>query len=132
MITPLRFLNERPTLPTHYGYLTETWAAARAEVLSLLIACARACQTISYSALCGQVAAARLHPYSFALAAMLDEISALNEADGKASLATLVVRKADGRPGPGYFRKSIQPGAPADDLEAYWQEQFARVCADWA
>ncbi len=115
-----------------YGYVVEAWEAAQAQVRTILIERARACATITYGALCSRVTVARLHPYSYALMAMLDAIGDEDAAAGRASLATLVVRASDGRPGPGYFRKSFARGADAEEVEAFWQAQFARVCADWS
>jgi hypothetical protein len=115
-----------------FGFVTEAWDAALEQVRALLIAQAQACATITYGELCSRVTAARLHPYSYALMAMLDAIGDEDARAGRAPLPTLVVRQSDGRPGPGYFRKSYTGGAHTDDLEAFWQAQFARVCAEWA
>lgn len=110
-----------------YGHLLENWQAAKAEMLDILIQCARECRTITYTELSSLIQAAHLPPYSYGMSGMLTEISRENEAMGKTTLATLVVRKSDGRPGGGYFA-----GIPTDDMEAYWQEQFAQVCQEWA
>jgi hypothetical protein len=117
---------------TRFGYVIDRWHEARAEIRAILITCARECRTITYGVLCAQVRSAPMRPYSFAFAAMLDEIGAIDLAEGKTPLAALVVRKADGRPGGGYFTKSFLYGATGDDLEAYWQAQFAAVCREWA
>ncbi|MDZ4771019.1 MAG: hypothetical protein SGJ24_17995 [Chloroflexota bacterium] len=103
--------------------------AAKAEMRAVLIQCARDRHTITYGDLCIEITAMRLFPRSRVLVALLNEIGAEDEANGLPALATLVVRKADGRPGGGYFRGS---GMSEGDAEAYWQEQFARVCAAWA
>jgi hypothetical protein len=114
-----------------YGLLVEQWQAAKAEMRAILIQLARARQTITYGELAAEMRAASIHPYSYAMTNMLDELGRDNEAEGKPTLATLVVRKADGRPGPGFFRKQVAQGATAPDLEAFWQAQFERVCVEW-
>ena len=114
-----------------YGHLIEHWNAAKDEMRTILIRCAREKRTITYGELSAEIQAASIHPYSYAMANMLDEIGYENMAQGKTALPTLVVRKSDGRPGPGFFRKSYASGASGDDLEQFWQEQFARVCEEW-
>jgi hypothetical protein len=126
-----------------YGHLLDHWQAAKAEMRAILIDCAREQRTISYSELSARLQTLHLPPYSYAMVGMLDEIGMENFEEGKAPLPTLVVRKSDGRPGPGYFRKSYARYAPVStaeqvrlgvdqaDVETFWQEQFARVCEEW-
>lgn len=109
-----------------YGHLLENWQAAKAEMWEILTQCARVGRTITYSELSALIQSTHLPPYSYGMAGMLTEIDQRCAAEGKTSLATLVVRKSDGRPGGGYFT-----GIPTDDMEAYWQDQFARVCQEW-
>jgi hypothetical protein len=116
----------------HYGHLLENWAAARAQMRAILVACARSGQMITYSDLSRSITAVHLPPYSYALSGMLAEICREEEAAGRPELAVLVVRKSDGRPGNGYFRAALARGLQEGDMEAYWQEQFALATAYWA
>lgn len=109
-----------------YGHLLENWQAAKAEMWDILTQCAREGRTITYSELSALIQSAHLPPYSYGMSGMLTEISRQCADMGKTTLATLVVRKSDGLPGGGYFG-----GIPTDDIEAYWQAQFARVCQEW-
>lgn len=114
-----------------YGHVAEDWQAAKAEMRAILIDCARHKETITYGELSARLHTLHLHPYSYAMTGMLDEIGADNRAQGQAPLPTLVVRKSDGRPGPGFFRKAYARYASDEDVEAFWQEQFKQVCEEW-
>jgi len=118
-------------METRYGHLLEVWEAAKDEVRSILIERARQYETITYGELVQAVQIIHMRPDSYALSGILRELGAEDVAAGRGTLATLVVRKSDGRPGPGYFKDALQRGLSDEDIEAYWQAQFARVCEDW-
>ena len=117
---------------TRYGHLMDHWQAARDEMRQILIACARQRQTITYGELSARMQTVHLPPHSYAMSGMLREIIDEDHRDERGILATLVVRKSDGRPGPGYFKSAIDRGLSHDDLEAYWQTEFEKVCAYWS
>ncbi len=114
-----------------WGADAESWACAKAEARSCLEACAREHQTISYSDLCLSVAAVRLRPYSWALMALLGEITSERDALLGVSLAALVVRRDTGMPGEGYFAQGGYPAA-SKAREAAWREDMRRVCEVYA
>lgn len=93
---------------------------------TILIGLARQRQTISYSELSLQMQTLYLSHRGQAMYGMLTDIDREDEAAGRPGLATLVVRKSDGRPGPGYFA-----GIDDIDPETYWLREFDRVCAYW-
>lgn len=107
------------------------WLAALAEVRALLIAQARQGATITYGDLSARLTTVSLPPYSYGLSRLLIDLIKQDEAAGRAPLATLVVRKSDGRPGAGYFKYFLARGEDFEDFEAFWQAQFQRVCAEW-
>lgn len=115
-----------------YGYLIKEWELAKREMQDILVQYARQKKTITYGELSTLIQTIYLPAYSYGMAGMLDEISLENETVGKTPLAVLVVRKSDGRPGSGFFKKARHHGLSDDDLEVYWQDQFTRVCSDWA
>lgn len=114
---------------THFGHLLPNWQAAKTQMRDILIECARQRRTITYGELAEQITLIHIPPNSYAMAGMLREISQEDQEAERGYLATLVVRKSDGRPGPGYF-KGVEGNR--EDLEAFWQAQFVRVCDDWA
>lgn len=120
------------SMETHYGHLVENWKVATEEMRDILIDCARERRTITYGELSAAIKTIQIPPNSYGMSGMLTEISKEDvKAGRKGVLATLVVRKSDGRPGPGYFRGALERGMSEDMLEAYWQEQFELTCADW-
>lgn len=115
----------------HYGHLLENWQAAKDEMRAILIERARQRQTITYGELCEAIKTIHFRPDGYGLAGMLREISNEDVAAGRGYLATLVVRKSSGRPGPGYFKGMLARGMDSEALEQFWQEEFARTCRDW-
>jgi hypothetical protein len=94
--------------PSQYGYENADWEAAKEEMRSILIERARVGGevkgTIPYSDLVNQVTTIHLEPDSYALAAMLGEISSEEDAAGRGMLTVIVVHKeGDMQPGPGFF-----------------------------
>jgi len=117
---------------THWGFAHADWGAAKAQVEDILIGCAHRRETITYSALCAEVTAIRMRPYSWALMALLDEACAEQDATHGTILASLVVRKGgEGMPGTGYFRCAEQLGRDVTDHRAFWQSEVDRVYAIW-
>lgn len=120
-------------MQTHYGHLVENWKVAKEEMRDILIGCARERRTITYGELSAAIQTIQIPPNSYGMSGMLTEISKEDVVAGrKGVLATLVVRKSDGRPGPGYFKSAVERGMNDEMLEAYWQEQFELTCSDWA
>ena len=73
-------------MTTHYGYDIDDWNTAKEEMRQAMIGRARVRGMIPYSDLCKQVTAITLEPHSHALAAMLGEISADEDAAGRGML----------------------------------------------
>lgn len=111
--------------------ITENWHAIKVEVKTFLVQLARSEKTIAYSELAAQVRTAYIHYRAPAFGAMLREIAADDDAQGRPALATLVVNKATGRPGKGYFTHMGTEGDDISDPEAYWQKRFRAVCDYW-
>ncbi|NOK86051.1 MAG: hypothetical protein GFH27_549395n73 [Chloroflexi bacterium AL-W] len=111
------------------------WALIRAEMRQLLIGLARMGKTICYSDLAIQIRTAYIHHRAPMFSRLLIQISDEDEQAGRPSLATLVVNKATGRPGGGYFKHAARAhdaNKPGDfDPEAYWQARFDEICDYW-
>lgn len=107
------------------------WNALKREMRDLLINLARAEKTIAYSELAASLKTAYIHYRAPAFGQILRDLAAEDRAAERPMLATLVVNKATGRPGIGYYKHLMDAGKSADDLEAYWLERFHEVCDYW-
>lgn len=99
-------------------------------------ACAR--RTITYSELAQRVCLP-LQPYilSRQLPGLLDDISRAELAEGWPLLGVLVVRKADGLPGVGFFKLAreigrLSPRVGKAGEQRFFREELQRVYAAWA
>lgn len=116
-----------------YGFADNDWAAATAEMRSILCARAKVRGMIPYSDLVRQVKAIHLDPDSFALAAMLGEISEAEDSQGRGMLTVIVVHKhGDMQPGPGFFDLAKRLGRDTSDIVKCWVEELKRVHAVWS
>lgn len=115
----------------YYGHLWENWQAAVQEAQTLLITLARQRRTITYGELAASLTTISIDAGSYAMTGLLRDVHRLDMANQRPSLATLVVRRSDGRPGPGYFKglADIEDEAFNED---YWQAEFERLCTYWA
>jgi len=113
--------------------ITETeWQLVHDEMYAALIAVAQARQTITYSELSLRIPSVHLHPGSYTFMRILGAICEAEEAAGHGMICALVVSKATGTPGGGYFRAAALRGRDTDDLQHYWEEEVERVFAAWA
>ena len=80
-----------------------------------------------------QDAAITLEPHSYALAAMLGEISADEDAAGRGMLTVIVVhRDGDMEPGPGFFELARELGRDTSDILRCWIEELKKVHKVWS
>jgi len=115
-----------------YGYEPTAWDAAKEEIRGILVERARARGTIAYSDLVERVTALRLEPNSYALAAMLGEISSAEDAAGRGMLTVIVVHKVgDMQPGPGFFELARRLGRDTSDKLKCWSEGLEEVHRYW-
>lgn len=110
------------------------WRAVKAEMRAIMIDCARKRETIAYSDVSLRLTTAYLHPHSFVFTRMLTEICREEREAGRGMLCALVVRKATGIPGPGYFTDiGLRCGMPdGDDPESLWRDELETVFDYWA
>lgn len=94
-----------------------------------LIALAKARQTITYSELARQLGIHHRHP---AFMQILGEICREEEAEGRGMLCALVVAKATGIPGGGFFAGAAAWGRDVSEMEQSWREECERVFEAWA
>ena len=120
-------------MTTNYGYCIDDWNAGKEEMRQAMIERARLRGMIPYSDLCHQVRAITLEPHSYALAAMLGEISADEDAAGRGMLTVIVVHKdGDMEPGPGFFELAKELGRDTSDILRCWVEELKTVHRVWS
>lgn len=104
-----------------------------------MIEVARHQRTITYSELCAQLTTAYLHHRAPALTQLLIEIGAQEAKAGRPVLPAVVVAKASGMPGGGYFKSEPSPLTPlphgegnTSDPKAIWEADLQRVFEYWS
>ena len=102
---------------TRYGYKWSDWVKAAEEMRRILIDHARSGQPIYYSDLARRIQAIQLDPHSFAMAALLGEISTEEYEAGRGMLSALAVSKSDGFPAAGFFNLAEDLGLDTSDRE---------------
>jgi hypothetical protein len=104
-------------MSTIYGYPADQWERVKAEMRDILMDRARVRGMIPYSELVAQVKTMALQPESYALAAMLGEISRDEDAAGRGMLSVIVVHKSgDMQPGPDFFQLAKHLGRDTSDI----------------
>ena len=118
---------------TRYGYDMVDWRAAKEEMRQALIERAKVRGMIPYSDLVAQVTTITLEPESYALAAMLDEISTAEDEAGRGLLTVIVVHKiGDMQPGPGFFELAKRLGRDTSDVLRCWVDELHTVHRTWS
>ena len=116
---------------TKYGLDPDTWQAAKAEMRELVVQCARSEALMTYGELAAMMTVISPHPGAYAFQALLREMCREAEQAGHGMLCALVVSKATGMPGAGFFKALIYDGVDCSDQHACWQEQVQQVYAYW-
>lgn len=118
---------------TRYGHPIELWGAAKQEMRDVLAERARLRGMIPYSELAERMTSLSLQPDSYALAAMLGEISAEEDAAGRGMLTVIVVHKdGDMQPGPGFFELARELGRDTTDVDRCWIDELHTVHRVWS
>lgn len=116
-----------------YGFTIDQWESAKDEMKIILADRARVNHTIPYSELVSLLSSIQLEPESYALRAMLGEVSAEEDAEGRGMLTVVVVHKgSDGQPGPGFFDLAGKLGRDTKDEMACWIAELKRVYKQWS
>lgn len=112
--------------------LTEVeWETLRQAMRVELIELAKQRRTITYGEL-ALLLPVYVHPGSYAFSRLLGQVCAEAEAAGEGLLCALVVSKATGMPGAGYFRGIAERGCTADDVTDCWRDDLERVFERWS
>jgi hypothetical protein len=116
-----------------HGFSQTDWDAAKEEARAIMIRCAKARNTISYSELVSKIQSIRLDPHDVRLDHFLGEISSEEDARGHGMLTVLVVHKfGDLEPGTGFYELARSLGRDVLDREKCWAEELQRVYEAWS
>jgi hypothetical protein len=116
-----------------YGFKAEDWEIAKEEMRQILVERAKLRGMIPYSELVSMIETIRMEPDSIALAHMLGEISAEEDAGGRGMLSVIVVHKVgDMQPGPGFFQLAKKLGRDTSDILVCWIEELKWVHRHWS
>ena len=116
---------------TTYGYSLAEWNKAKKEMRKILIERAKVRGMIPYSELVAAVQTICLEPESYALGAILGEISRSEDAAGRGMLSVIVVHKSDKQPGAGFFDLAHELGYDTSDRLKFWSDESNKVYAYW-
>jgi len=120
-------------MTTKYGFPLAAWNSAKKEMRNILTKRAKLRGMIPYSELVGMVKTIKLEPDSYALAAMLGEISSEEDRAGRGMLSVIVVHKyGDMQPGLGFFDLAEELGRDTSDILKCWIEELNKVHAYWS
>lgn len=112
--------------------LTEAnYAQIQAEMREILIGLAKLGKTMSYSELASQITCANIHHRAPAFERILQALCTAEVRENRPILGVLVVNKATGRCGGGFFKWASAYGFDTHDPEAFWQAEFGRVLDYW-
>ncbi|HTN04961.1 MAG TPA: hypothetical protein VL132_23950 [Planctomycetaceae bacterium] len=115
------------------GYEQEVWDAAKDEMRQALIERAKVRGMIPYSELVEGISSIQFEPNSFALAAMLGELSTEENDAGRGMLSVIVVHKVgDMQTGPGFFELAKALGRDTSDIVKCWVEELRTVHRAWS
>jgi|SRR5581483_3955604 molybdopterin synthase catalytic subunit len=118
---------------TRYGYSLTDWKKAKKEMQKALIERAKVRGMMPYSELVTKIQKIHLEPDSYALAAMLGEISSEEDAARHGMLTVIVVHKyGDMQPGPGFFELARDLGRDTSDILKCWVDELKKVHAYWS
>ena len=120
-------------MATKYGYTVKDWNKAKEEMRYILSSRAKFRGMIPYSELTKQTKTIHIDPESYALAAMLGEISREENAAGRGMLSVIVVHKAgDMQPGSGFFELAQELKRNTSDILKCWVDELKVVHGYWS
>lgn len=129
----------RPTLPSPsspvlnlHGVTQASWKAAKTEARRILVECAKGRSFITAAQLASRIATTNEKFSDTRLTALLDEISAEEEQQGRGLLSVLVVHKSNDAQFGLDIYEPVQPfERPTPDLISFWVHEFNRVFDYW-
>ncbi len=107
------------------------WNDVKAEMRTIMIDCARARQTITYSELTRMLQTAYIHYHSHILARLLVDIGTEEVNAGRPVLPAVVVTRQTGMPGGGFFKIDTDE-TEITDPTTYWKDLLMHVYDYWS
>lgn len=114
-----------------YGLSPDEWEAAKADIRDIMIQVAKLQTTITYGDLAAQLRTISPHPGAYVFHALLRDVCKDERLAGRGNLCAVVVSKAKGMPGQGFFKMLIQHGHDCTDPLACWESEIARLYEIW-
>ena len=114
-----------------YGHTLEEWEQTREEIRQVLIQCARDERTITYSELVGMIRTIRFILPSSKLWEILNQIASSEHPAGRGILTAVLVSKASGMPGKGFFDFAEKVGLRFTERRDFWTQERNRVVNYW-
>lgn len=114
-----------------YGLSDEQWQTAQSEIRKKMITVAQLETTITYGDLAAQLTSVVFHPGAYAFHALLREICYEEDDAGRGMLCAVVVSKAHGIPGQGFFKAIAKRGRDCSDPLQCWQAECTFVYEVW-
>jgi len=116
--------------PPRFTLSEAEWEVMREAMRVELIECAKQKRIVTYSEL-ALMLPVYIHPGSYAFTRLLSQVGVSEEDAGHGLLCALVVSKATGIPGAGFFRGAAERGYDASNPDEYWRAQLEQVFAYW-
>lgn len=117
--------------PVKYGLTATEWDATVDEIRGILIQIAKLRTTITYGELAAQLTTIRPHPGAYVFHALLRDICHEEEQLGRGMLCAVVVTKATGIPGQGFFKAMIKNERDCRHPKQCWKAEIERLYAIW-
>lgn len=116
-----------------HGLTPEQWQAAKEEIRQICIQTAHDRATITYSEVTARMTIVAAHPAAYVFQNLLRDMCREEEDAGRGMLCALVVQKASGKPGAGFFKAIAKMRENcAEDLDVCWQQECERVYQIWS
>ncbi len=114
-----------------FGHPWQTWEAAKAEARRILVQKAKARELIEYGQLTEQIHPIHFDPHGTLFRRFLGQLSREEDAAGRGMITAIVVHKADGLPGGGFFVLAQDLGRKVSDQLSFWSKEVERVFTDF-
>lgn len=114
-----------------YGLNPDEWDAAKVEIREMMIAVAKLRTTITYGEMTAQMLTISPHPGSYVFHALLRDVCVAEREAGRGMLCAVVVSKATGLPGQGFFKAMVKNGRDCSDIQRCWEIEIERLYEIW-
>lgn len=114
-----------------YGLSSTQWQAALDELHDILIGLAKQRQTITYGELSTRMTVISPHPAAYVFHALLRAVCDVEASAGRGLICALVVSKATGIPGQGFFKLMISKERDCSNQRQCWQVELERIYKNW-